>query len=133
MRLAELLEQAPDEQEEITPDVSAETPTRRELPDPEDMGDWNISHMGRGGPMVLRVKGLQIRLKDDDVQALILAFADAKPAVVRDARGHKFSFRPMKRGDEYAVKEVGDEARFPSGVLLNKPSIDTIIDMAGAQ
>lgn len=98
---------------------------------PADMGKWNIAVVGSGG-VLLKNKAMQVRMDAEQAEKLVDAIGTAKVVNVVAKDGQRFVFRPINRGQSYAVKAAGDNVEFPNGVLITNAQLDQILDAISA-
>ena len=96
-----------------------------------DQGKWIIGKFGSNG-MMLKVKGMQVKMEEEEAEKLAAAIGDGKVVSVRASDGTRFIFTPLQRGKMYAVKRAGDVTDFPNGILISNAQLDEILDAISA-
>lgn len=96
------------------------------LTEAADQGEWIVGKMGSSG-LLLKVKGMTIKMDAGEAEKLSIALSNKKKISVKTPSDKRFMFEPKKK--DYVVSEIGDDTKFPEGIILTKAQVEEIIDM----
>lgn len=91
-----------------------------------DQGAWIIGAMGSEG-MLLKVKGMSIKIDSHEAQKLAVGLDEQRLVSVKDG-GKRYIFTPGKKG-AFTVKLHGDDVKFPDGIDMPVSTVQEILDM----